>query len=418
MQWWTDFLDWLNSDNGWRILSTAVIPFVAIVVAGIVAAGIGRASARKVIELSEREVRASAVTALISAARKAAVWNTLPAPEQQHIDHLIGDSEIRLRLLPIAGTALAADWSRHEIAGMKRNAISFSFQAEQSLLVFRDRLIEWQARPSRAKKLFKNDLDSWAYDSSDSEQELVHQQQKWAAQQVTETGPITTITTTPFTRPPSPTPIQAPLVESTAALAAGVTVASLAAAGVASANVASGSLAAELATAAAPAAETVATEVAPPEASLPAGDQPHPLVEPVDTSSHDVSEASMFGGNSPQETVDSEHTEPEYAAQETSEADRSEPNLADAESSKSEIVKDGIVDGGTVEGGTVEPVANHEAPSDDAGTSEDDNHDGHEHHVENHDHDHDEHQHDERQHDEHQHDEHQHDERQHDEWRG
>jgi hypothetical protein len=413
MQWWTDFLDWLNSDNGWRILSTAVIPFVAIVVAGIVAAGIGRASARKVIELSEREVRASAVTALISAARKAAVWNTLPAPEQQHIDHLIGDSEIRLRLLPIAGTALAADWSRHEIAGMKRNAISFSFQAEQSLLVFRDRLIEWQARPSRAKKLFKNDLDSWAYDSSDSEQELVHQQQKWAAQQVTETGPITTITTTPFTRPPSPTPIQAPLVESTAALAAGVTVASLAAAGVASANVASGSLAAELATAAAPAAETVATEVAPPEASLPAGDQPHPLVEPVDTSSHDVSEASMFGGNSPQETVDSEHTEPEYAAQETSEADRSEPNLADAESSKSEIVKDGIVDGGTVEGGTVEPVANHEAPSDDAGTSEDDNHDGHEHHVENHDHDHDEHQHDERQHDEHQHDE-----RQHDEWRG
>jgi len=290
MQWWSDFLDWLNSDNGWRILSTAVIPFVAIVVAGIVAAGIGRASARKVIELSEREVRASAVTALISAARKAAVWNTLPAPEQQHIDHLIGDAEIRLRLLPIAGTALAADWSRHEIAGMKRNAISFSFQAEQSLLVFRDRLIEWQGRPSRAKKLFKNDLDSWAYDSSASEQELVHQQQKWAAQQVTETGPISTVTTTPVSRQPSPTPIQAPLVESTAvvtaALTAGVTVASLAAA-------------------AAPAAKTVGTEVDPPkaavpdavvpmvpatgpaeptfsspEASLPAGDRPHPLVEP------------------------------------------------------------------------------------------------------------------------------------------
>ena len=443
MQWWTDFLDWLNSDNGWRILSTAVIPFVAIVVAGIVAAGIGRASARKVIELSEREVRASAVTALISAARKAAVWNTLPAPEQQHIDHLIGDSEIRLRLLPIAGTALAADWSRHEIAGMKRNAISFSFQAEQSLLVFRDRLIEWQARPSRAKKLFKNDLDSWAYDSSDSEQELVHQQQKWAAQQVTETGPITTITTTPFTRPPSPAPIQAPLVESTAAVAAGVTAASLAAAAVASGSVASASLTAELATAAAPAAETVATEVAPPEAaapvtvvpvtdgpepvapdavapdavvpsvvavapveptfsspeaSLPAGDQPHPLVEPADTSSHDVSEASIFGGNPPQETVDSEHTEPDHAAQETSEANHSEPDLADAESSKSEIVEDEIV----------EPIADHEAPSDDAGTSEDDNDDGHEHHDETHDHDR----------DEHRHDENRHDENEHDEWRG
>ena len=395
MQWWTDFLDWLNSDSGWRIISTAVIPFVAIVVAGIVAALIGHASARKVIELSEREVRASAVTALISAARKAAVWNTLPAPEQQHIDHLIGDAEIRLRLLPIAGTALAADWSRHEIAGMKRNAISFSFQAEQSLLVFRDRLIEWQGRPSRAKKLFKNDLDSWAYDSSASEQELVHQQQKWAAQQVTETGPITTLTSTPFTRPPSPAPIQAPLIESTAAVAA--------------AGVASGSLAADLTTAAAPAAETVATEVAPPEAavpdavapmvpatapveptfsspeaSLPAGDEPHPLVEPTDTSSHDVSEASIFGANPPQETVDSEHTRPEHPVQESSEADQSEPDHADTESLKSEIV----------EGEIVEPVANHEAPADEAGTSEHPNHDGHDGH------------------------EHQHDEHQHDEWRG
>jgi hypothetical protein len=230
MQWWTDFLDWLNSDSGGRIVSTAIVPFVAIVVAGIIAALIGRASARKVVELSERQVRASAVTALISAARKAAVWNTLSPPEQQHIDHLIGDAEIRLRLLPIAGAALAADWSRHELAGMKRNAISFSFQAEQSLLVFRDRLIEWQARPSRAKKLFKNDVDSWAFDTSDNEQELVHQQQKWAAQQVTgtqevgtgrvTTGAPATVATVPFTRPPSPAPMQAPPVESTAAASA------------------------------------------------------------------------------------------------------------------------------------------------------------------------------------------------------
>jgi len=363
MQWWTDFLDWLNSDSGWRIVSTAVIPFVAIVVAGIVAAAIGRASARKVIELSEREVRASAVTALISAARKAAVWNTLPAPEQQHIDHLIGDAEIRLRLLPIAGTALAADWSSHEIAGMKRNAISFSFQAEQSLLVFRDRLIEWQGRPSRAKKLFKNDLDSWAYNSSASEQELVHQQQKWAAQQVTETGPINTVTTTPLTRPLAPAPIQAPLVESTTAASAGLV------AGITAASFA-----------AAPVEPTFSS----PEASLPAGDEPHPLVEPADTSSHDVSEASIFGGNPPQEIIDSENTEPEHAAPEPS-----------------------------------EPDDDHETSSEDAGTSEHHSHDGHDGHHEN---GHDENGHDENNdhghHDHHDHDENGHDEHQHDEWRG
>lgn len=427
MQWWTDFLDWLNSDSGWRIISTAVIPFVAIVVAGIVAAAIGRASARKVIELSEREVRASAVTALISAARKAAVWNTLPPPEQQHIDHLIGDAEIRLRLLPIAGTALAADWSRHEIAGMKRNAISFSFQAEQSLLVFRDRLIEWQARPSRAKKLFKNDLDSWAYDSSASEQELVHQQQKWAAQQVTETGPITTVTSTPFTRPPSPAPIEAPLVESSGAVAA---------TGIVAANVAAASLAAGLAVAAAPAAETVTTEIDPPKAAVPdaavldaavpgvvapgapaaepsspeatvaADDEPHPLVEPADTSSHDVSEASIFGGNPPQDAVAPEPLEPERVESNDStpervESDHSEHEHADGQSSEPEIIEGEIID----------PDSDHEPSSNDEAPNEhhDHEHEEHEHHV---------HEHGEHDHEEHRHDEHQHDEHRHDEWRG
>lgn len=201
MQWWNDFLGWLSSDDGARIISSAVIPFLAILIAGIVAAAIGRGSAKRVIALSDREVKASAVTALISAARKAAVWNTLPAPEQQHIDHLIGDADIRLRLLPVPGTALAADWASHEIISMKRNAVSFSFQAEQSLLVFRDRLIEWQARPSRAKRLFKNDLDSWAYDSSLSEQELVHNQQAWAAAQVAKTGPVDTVTAAAIAAP-------------------------------------------------------------------------------------------------------------------------------------------------------------------------------------------------------------------------
>ena len=380
MQWWNDFLDWLNSDNGSRIVSTAVIPFVAIVVAGIVAAMIGRASARKVIELSEREVRASAVTALISAARKAAVWNTLPAPEQQHIDHLIGDAEIRLRLLPIAGTGLAADWARHEIAGMKRNAISFSFQAEQSLLVFRDRLIEWQGRPSRAKRLFKNDLDSWAYDSSASEQELVHQQQKWAAQQVTETGPITTVTTSPFTRPLTPAPIHTPLVESAAAVAAGGLAASLA------------SAAAPVA--ATPAAETITPEPVAPvtvepervapetiaprapdpalvepsssssEAAVPADNEPHPLVEPADTSSHDVSEASIFGGNPPQQVSEPE-PEPEQVESEHAEADHAEAEHAEAEHA---------------EANTETPASEDPAPENHDHDDHHDNHDHHDHH--------------------------------------
>jgi hypothetical protein len=189
MQLWTNFVDWLSSDDGGRIVSTIIVPFVAIIIAGVIAAAVGRGSTKRMIALSDRETKASAVTALISAARKAAVWNTISAPEQAHVEHLIGEADIRLRLLPMQGTALAADWARHEIVDMQKNAVSFSFQAEQSLLTFRDRLIEWQSHPSRAKRLFKNDLDSWAYDSTLSDQELISQQQAWAAQQ-TEAGSL------------------------------------------------------------------------------------------------------------------------------------------------------------------------------------------------------------------------------------
>lgn len=190
MQWWNDLIDWLNSDVGWRIVSGAIIPFVAIVVAGIIAAAVGRGSTKRAIALSDREVRTSAVTALITSARKATTWNTLSIAEQQHYDALASEADIRIRLLPINGTALAGDWAAHEITEMKKNSVSFSFQAEQSLLVFRDRLAEWLAHPSRARRLFKSDLDTWAYESSLSDQELVHQQQAWAAQQTEKRDPL------------------------------------------------------------------------------------------------------------------------------------------------------------------------------------------------------------------------------------
>ena len=183
MQWWNDFVDWLYSDEGWRVISTVIAPFLAIVVAGLIAAAIGRTSTSRVLSLNDRQQRAAAVTAMIGAARRAAVWNTLSASEQRHADHSALESDIRLRLLSVPGAGIASDWCAHEIAMMKKNAVSFSFQAEQSLMEFRNRLIDWHTKPSRAKKLFKNDLDSWAYDTSMADQDLVAQQQAWAAQQ-------------------------------------------------------------------------------------------------------------------------------------------------------------------------------------------------------------------------------------------
>ncbi|MET1043786.1 MAG: hypothetical protein ABWX59_06640 [Microbacteriaceae bacterium] len=181
MQWWNNFVNWLLSDDGWRVFSTAILPFIAIVLAGLIAALIGRRMAERVLAFQDRELKASAVAALIGAGRKAAVWSTLTVQEQAHFDNQISESDARVRLLPVSGSALAADWAAHQLVEMKKNSAIFSFQADQTLDEFRDRLIEWQHRPSRAKKLFKQDLEQWKYAQPSPEQELSVQQQEWAA---------------------------------------------------------------------------------------------------------------------------------------------------------------------------------------------------------------------------------------------
>ncbi|WP_267424162.1 MULTISPECIES: hypothetical protein [unclassified Curtobacterium] len=183
MDWWNDFIDWTSSDTGWRVFSGAVIPFVAIIVAGIVAALIGRSATKRVVALQERESKNAAVAAIITAARKAATWGSLGHDERNYTDHLAEDADIRLRLLPTSGAPLAATWAQHEIADIKKNSSTFNFQADQSLAEFRDRLLEWQARPGRAKKLFKSDLERWKFETPDPDADLIKRQQNWSADQ-------------------------------------------------------------------------------------------------------------------------------------------------------------------------------------------------------------------------------------------
>jgi hypothetical protein len=205
MDWWNDLTDWISSDNGWRVISGAIIPFVAIVVAGIVAALIGRGATKRVVAMQEREARNAAVAGVVSAARKAATWGSLGHDERAYADHLAEDSDIRLRLLPVTGAPLAANWTQHEIADIKKNSSTFSFQAEQSLAEFRDRLLEWQARPSRARKLFKSDLERWKFDSPDPDAELITRQQEWNADQTSSARPTDAAVSTPAAAtPPAP----------------------------------------------------------------------------------------------------------------------------------------------------------------------------------------------------------------------
>ncbi|WP_439564732.1 hypothetical protein [Microcella sp.] len=164
MDWGNSFLQWLASDEGWRVLSGAIIPATAIVIAGAIAALIGRGSTKRLITLHQREALTAAIGGFLLAGRRAAAWNSLGDIERAQLDHLIAEAETRIRLLPIAGAGLAATWSAHELAAMKRDSAGFQFQAQQTLGEYRDRLVAWSEKPRSAKKLFGADLERWQFE--------------------------------------------------------------------------------------------------------------------------------------------------------------------------------------------------------------------------------------------------------------
>ena len=184
MQWWNDFVDWFYSDNGQRILVTAVIPFLAIVVAGIVAALIGRGATRRLVAQRDHETRAAAVTALISAGQNAARWHSQSPAAREHAEHLANDADVMVRLLPISGANYAADWASHQLADMRINSVSFSYQADQTLAEYRERLVLWLHKPNKGRKLFAADLERWRYEEQGTDPVILEQQQ-WAENQFT-----------------------------------------------------------------------------------------------------------------------------------------------------------------------------------------------------------------------------------------
>jgi hypothetical protein len=214
MQWWNDVVTWSNSATGTRLITTAILPFFAIVVAGLLAAVIAHASSKRVIDHQNREIKAAAIMALIGAGRRAAIWSSLGADAKQHVDSLISEADLRMRLLPVTGAIAAADWAAHELEGMKKNSSNFSFKAEQTFFDYRDRLLDWQLKPAKAKKLFAYDLVQWQYEDGEASQSsLVMQQQEWASSHVEPptASPLTAGAGAPYAtvplstvRPPSP----------------------------------------------------------------------------------------------------------------------------------------------------------------------------------------------------------------------
>lgn len=156
---------------------------VGLIVAGVISALIARGAIKGLVSQSERQQKASAIAALIDAATEASVWNSLTPAEQVISDRAVGQADILVRLLPIKGAGIAATWATHQLAEMKRNSATFGYQLDPAIAEFRDRLIEWQNSPSRARKVFANDLERWRFESTDTERALAAQQDAWVAQQ-------------------------------------------------------------------------------------------------------------------------------------------------------------------------------------------------------------------------------------------
>lgn len=183
MQWWNEFVDWFYSDAGERVMLGAVVPFVAIVIAGVVAALIARGGIKRLLRSHDRDLKAAAVTSLVDAARQAASWNSLTPHEQALADRSASAADIQLRLLPVPGAPVAANWAGHEIRQFKRASATYSVQFDGPLAEFRDRLIDWQMHPRKSRKIFEGDLDRWRTEATREERELQEQQDAWVAQQ-------------------------------------------------------------------------------------------------------------------------------------------------------------------------------------------------------------------------------------------
>lgn len=184
LEWWNDIVRWFNSDAGQTVVTTSILPLLAIVVGGIVAGLIARGAIKRLIAQRDREHKAAAIATLIAAGRRASNWSMLSGPEKDHVDHQASEAEVRVRLLPVTGAGLAADWAAHHIAAMKKSSANFSFQAEQDLSDFQQGLVSWQSKPARARKLFAQDLAAWRYDdSAPTEDVLVTKQREWTSQQ-------------------------------------------------------------------------------------------------------------------------------------------------------------------------------------------------------------------------------------------
>lgn len=210
MELWNEFVAWLTAADTRPVLFMAAVVAVAILISALIAAAVSKAAVRRLIDQRDRDLKASALAALVDASTEAAAWNSLAPHEQAIADRAAGQADIQLRLLPVKGAAVAANWAAHQLAEMKRDSATFGFELGAVRSEFRDRLLEWQARPSRTRRLFESDLERWKYENTTAEKTLLAEQDAWTAREQREKFTSTdagepSVTPASFSRPDTTT---------------------------------------------------------------------------------------------------------------------------------------------------------------------------------------------------------------------
>lgn len=204
MQWLTDFVSWLGSENARPVIYQSVVIAVAMVLSAWLAAGLARRSAQRLIAQRDFELRVGAIATLVEAAHDAAGWADLTDGEREDSRRGAARAETTVRLLPIRGSDVAAQWASLQIRRLRARALGHlpgSINPAE-LDEFRERLLDWQKAPGRARRWFTNQLaetDSARPESTERVTPALSTETGGAP--ATQTGPVGTVRLAPATEP-------------------------------------------------------------------------------------------------------------------------------------------------------------------------------------------------------------------------
>lgn len=168
---WNEFLSWIRTSDGHQAIFTAAVILLAVVIGVVVTASVFRASIARLIRQQDHERKNAIIATLVDAAVDASAWNVLSQSERVLSDRASAQAETHLRLLPVKGSGVAANWAAHELAELKHTSSTGGYQTQASVGEFRDRLVQWRDRPGRARKAFLADLERWRFSETGRDHE-------------------------------------------------------------------------------------------------------------------------------------------------------------------------------------------------------------------------------------------------------